>query len=595
MTKKIAKIGSKGLIAIAFSLFLLPQIAAANFSDVPVNHPQYEAINYLFEKGTVNGFDDGTFHPDELIKTVEFIAMAFRNIGYEPGAGLHSTPFTDVPADSWFAPYIAKAIQLNLLKVNPEFPRLFPVSPIARIDGFKFIAYLEGIPAPYITNTGTTSFQDVTNNLRDWYLIKAAENSGVFIAEDFPNFFPSSRLTRGDAAELLYKASVYRTNQGTELPLPFEILEESGELITDDADLVNDPTFPLLITVWSKINEDFIDRDLINNRDLIYGAIDGMVRSLDDPHSDFVTPNEAPEFEQLLDGTYEGIGTVLDTFDDRIVIISVIPGSPAEAAGLQSGDIIEKINGIDVSNLDIEEIITRLKGPAGTTVDITVDRNGIDEVFEVTRQEITLDTVLFDATNSTDIPESIGYIAIYQFTKTTGREFADILATTLESDPHGLIIDLRDNPGGFVSSAYEVLELFLEKGQIMTKIKMGGRFIDEEAQRTGDALEADMPIIILVNEASASAAEIVAGALQEHGKAVLIGEQTFGKGTVQEVNIYDDGSLFKLTVAEWFTPNDVNIDGVGITPDITAATTKDDILGLTDSQLELAIREIQKM
>ncbi|HLG25702.1 MAG TPA: S41 family peptidase, partial [Candidatus Gracilibacteria bacterium] len=260
-----------------------------------------------------------------------------------------------------------------------------------------------------------------------------------------------------------------------------------------------------------------------------------------------------------------------------------------EKAGLKVGDIIKKIDGISTTGLDANELIDSIKGPSGTTVQITVDRNGQLLDFSIVRGEITLETVLLEANSTTEVPDTIGYIAIYQFTGSTGADFDDMLSKTMAKNPKGLILDLRDNPGGYVEAAYEVLEQFVPKGETLAEMKISGKIIDELSQ-AGSTVT--VPMAVLVNEGTASSSEIVAGALQDHGLATLIGEQTYGKGTVQEVTVFTDGSFFKLSIAQWLTPDGHSVDNVGLTPDIIAKPTKDDVLGKTDSQLQRAIDEL---
>ena len=212
--------------------------------------------------------------------------------------------------------------------------------------------------------------------------------------------------------------------------------------------------------------------------------------------------------------------------------------------------------------------------------------------YKITRKAISMDTVLVEG--AINIPKNIGYIAIYQFTNSTASDFKKLLDGAMAENPDGLILDLRDNPGGYVSSAYEVLDSFVPKGEIIVKTNFKGNVINEPSNGPQETKTIKIPIVVLVNKYTASAAEIVAGALQDHKIATIIGEKTYGKGTMQEVNMYTDGSLFKMSIAEWLTPNNNKVNHLGIVPDITVIKTKDDALGKTDSILQRGITELKK-
>ncbi|HMR01536.1 MAG TPA: S41 family peptidase, partial [Candidatus Gracilibacteria bacterium] len=375
----------------------------------------------------------------------------------------------------------------------------------------------------------------------------------------------------------------------TELP-DFETFEFDDSYV-DGSSIIDNDKFPIFLNIWTKLNTESIYKDQFDPDDLIYGAISGMVQSIPDEQALFQDPESALEFEQSLTGNYEGIGTIIDIFEDQFLIVTVLNGAPADKAGLKAGDIILKIDGEEVSSYSIDDLLDAIKGPSGTSLTMTVDRDGHQMTFTVTREEIALDTVFFQS--SLDVPADIGYIAIYQFTETTALDFEQLLEETMASNPHGLIIDLRDNPGGYVDAALSILDLFIPEGEVIVSFNISGEKTYSTSTGAGNIPE-DFPIMILVNENTASASEIVAGAMQVHDVATLIGTQTFGKGTVQEVNFYNDGSLFKFTIAEWLTPDDQSINHTGLIPDIIVEETKSDAIGETDSQLEKAIQEIQK-
>ncbi|MCA9374606.1 MAG: S41 family peptidase [Candidatus Gracilibacteria bacterium] len=578
-------------IAAAMGIFLIiPQFALASFRDVGSLHPYYDAISSLEEKGIVKGVGENFFRPDEPVSKAAFFKIAFQHAGYLPTNGIYETPFTDVPADSWFAPYVKTALSLNLIKFNPDSPDFKGDQPITRLDALKLILPLEGIPAP-LNDSSPLIFQDVITDSLSIHYIKAAQNAGIFLPEEQPYFFPNRVLTRAEAAYLVHQAEIYRNSLSypTELP-DFETFELDNSYLNGSSIIDNDK-FPIFLNIWTKLNAESIYKDQFDPDDLIYGAISGMVQSIPDEQALFQDPESALEFEQSLTGNYEGIGTIIDIFEDQFLIVTILDGAPADKAGLKAGDIILKIDGEEVSSYSIDDLLDAIKGPSGTSLTMTVDRDGRQMTFTVTREEIALDTVFFQS--SLDVPADIGYIAIYQFTETTALDFEQLLEETMASNPHGLIIDLRDNPGGYVDAAISILDLFIPKGEVIVSFNISGEKTYTTSTGAGNIPE-DFPIMILVNENTASASEIVAGAMQVHDVATLIGTQTFGKGTVQEVNFYNDGSLFKFTIAEWLTPDEQSINHTGLIPDIVVEETKSDAIGETDSQLEKAIQEIQK-
>lgn len=583
---------SRILATITLLAFLIPQTVMAEFSDVSAEHPYHEAITSLEQKGIIKGYSDGSFKPDQLITKAEFFKILFNHAGYAAKEKLYETPFKDVHPGSWYAPYVQKALDLNLIIVNPEIPSFFPSEPMNRIDALKLILPLEGIPAPLITDETEITFEDVSPGSTYAHYVKAAQKAGIFLPEEQPYFFPLKSLTRGETAELLYRAQIWRQIYGDPLSLPSEQFFETTFDAGTGSSLIGNAKFPILLDVWSKINDSYLYQEEIDRDELIYGAIDGIVNTLSDQYTLFESPDSAQFIEDSLNGTYEGIGVVIDLFEDELLIISVIKNSPAEKAGVKAGDVITKVDDTEVTGLSITEVLDLIKGPSGTSVKITVKRSDTQSLtFTLIREEISINTVILQG--EFDVPSTIGYIAIYQFTETTGADFQQVVQETMGKNPKGLIIDLRDNPGGVLSDAYEVLDLLVPKGQIMVKLRFLNTVYDEKSNGPGNAAR-DIPMVVLINKNTASAAEIVAAALQDHDLATLLGETTYGKGTVQEINIYEDGSLFKLSIAEWLTPEGNKVDKVGLTPDITVMRTKDDALGKTDSQLERAIQELQK-
>lgn len=587
---QISKTARRLSISIFTFFILFPATALASFTDVPLDHQYINSITTLELDGIIKGYADGTYLPEKPITRAEFFKTVLQHVGYKPQEKIYETKYQDVPPGSWFAPYVKKASDLKIILYSSDFPNFYPSAPISRIDALRIILFLEGVPTPFDSSTELV-FEDIQEKSSSAYLVKAAQNAGIFIPEENPYFYPVKNLTRGETAELLYRAQIYRETNAYTLSITPNNSNIYVPFYTTENDLMDNPKYAIFLNVWDKLNEEYINSNIINQDELVYGAISGMVESLDDPYTIFEKPETANEIKDNLEGNFEGIGIVIDNFNQDFLIVTVLKDSPAMKAGLKAGDIILKIDNTDTSSLTIDELLQLIKGPSGSTVKLLILRDGTEKSFSVTRDLITLETVILP-TDSTEIPSSIGYIAIYQFTGGTASQFDALLTDTLAKNPKGIILDLRDNPGGYIDSAYDILGYFIPSGTTIAKIQLQGEIIPEKSGGTGKL--AGFPLVVLVNDKTASSAEIVTAALQETDSATIIGQTTYGKGTVQEVNIYTDGSLFKLSIAKWLTPSGKDINQIGITPDIIVEPTKDDLLGITDSQLQRAISELQK-
>ena len=321
-----------------------------------------------------------------------------------------------------------------------------------------------------------------------------------------------------------------------------------------------------------------------------YGAIRGVLDTLDDQNTGFLTPAEATSFMESIEGSFEGIGALVEWAEEEgaVRIIEPFEDQPAWNAGIRRGDLIIAINGQDVAELaNLNEAINRIKGPKGTEVNLTVRRDGLDDPLEfpVTRDLIDIPIVESDRYGDAD---QFAYVALKRFSSDAGAKLRDELEALLTNDTEGLIFDLRGNPGGLLREAIRVTSIFLEDERVLIE-----RFSDgsEEIYNTeGNAIVPDdLPIVVLVNKGSASASEIVAGALQDVERATLIGETTFGKGSVQLPHTLSDDSLLRVTIALWYTPADRSIDDTGLEPDIVIERTNEQIENEEDPQIDRAI------
>jgi carboxyl-terminal processing protease len=302
---------------------------------------------------------------------------------------------------------------------------------------------------------------------------------------------------------------------------------------------------------------------------LARGAIRGMVRVLNrgqDPFAVFYTPGGYHSFQELTSGRFSGIGVWLKQKDGELEIVSVLPSTPALRAGLRRGDVVETIDAEPVTDLTVDEAVARIKGKPGTDVTLGVARAGSFLSFTITRRSIELPNLVARKT-----AEQLGYIRLLGFARGAGRQLRAEVSDLVDEGVEGLVLDLRDNGGGLFSEGIDVASVFIDSGEIVTYRARSEPEKIYEAQ--GDAFE-DIPLVVLVNEGTASASEIVAGALQDSDRAILVGERTYGKGSVQQVFPLSDASAMKLTTGSYFTPEGRVIGGKGIEPDVEVGSTR---------------------
>lgn len=337
-------------------------------------------------------------------------------------------------------------------------------------------------------------------------------------------------------------------------------------------------TLKVFSEVLTLVGNNYVDTT--ESKELIYGAIRGMLTTLD-PHSSFMPPDVYKEMQIETQGSFGGLGIEITVREHHLTIVAPIDGTPADRAGLQPGDSIIRIDGELTKDMTLMEAVRKLRGPKGSKVTITILRNG-REPFDVS---ITRDIIEVHSVRASDLGDGIGYIRLTSFQERTRGDLDDALAKLRQSGMRGLILDLRNNPGGLLSQAVQVADLFLKKGQLIVYTEgraknQNLRFVDEQDNPQ------DFPMVVVVNRGSASASEIVAGALQDHQRAVLVGTPTFGKGTVQTVIPLNDGSGLRLTTARYFTPKRRAIDGVGMTPDIVVEPPKPKTTSKSQEQID---------
>lgn len=356
----------------------------------------------------------------------------------------------------------------------------------------------------------------------------------------------------GDAVPLQFTVKV---NQGTTTPLPKE---------------------ELLNAVWQIIQRDYYKKDEVNGDEAAYKAIEGMVSGLNDPYSTFFRPVGASEFSNGIKGEVSGIGAHVEDKGGMVIIVAPLPGSPAERAGLQTGDQILEADGHVLTGIGLDKAVGYIRGEKGTFVELKLLRAGIQISVRVERAIISIPEV------QVKWQGDIAIVELLQFGETTERQIRTVFTDVAKKKPKGIILDLRNNPGGLLSAADTVVSNFVPQGSVVAQVKSPSE-TRNEVTLDGPTVSDTTRVVVLVNKGSASASEIVAGALQDYKRATIVGETTFGKGSVQEVISFSGGEALKLTVANYFTPLGNKVDGIGIKPDI--AVTADD----RDAQLQRAL------
>lgn len=342
---------------------------------------------------------------------------------------------------------------------------------------------------------------------------------------------------------------------------------------------------------WNIINEKYVPatttEDVVTNDEKLYGAIKGLAASLNDPYTVFFPPVESEMFAADIRGNFEGVGMEVLAQEGAVTVIAPLKDSPASRAGIMAGDRIIRIDGKDTSGLTTEDAVRIIRGQKGTSVTLTIFREGVNEPFDV---KVVRDTINIPVINTKQLPGGVFVIELYSFSEQSPNLFRGALREFILSGSDKLVLDLRGNPGGYLEAAIDMASWFLPSSAVVVREDFGGNREERVYRSRGyDIFNDNLDFVILVDRGSASASEILAGALAEHGEAVLVGETTFGKGSVQElVDITSDTSL-KVTVARWLTPNGSTISEKGIEPQYQVSRTAADVMAGKDPQMDKAL------
>jgi carboxyl-terminal processing protease len=359
-----------------------------------------------------------------------------------------------------------------------------------------------------------------------------------------------------------------------------------GNLANENKNIPQSLNYSSVEQVYDTLRKDY-DGHLDQSK-LLDGLKQGLVTAAGDPYTEYMTSKEAQEFNGELSGTFSGIGAELSKDGNNIVIVSPLAGYPAEKAGLKPKDVLSQIDGKPAANLTVTEAVNKIRGPKGTSVKLTVIRNSEQELnFTVQREDISIPSV-----ESKVLDGNIGYLRISRFGEDTASLSQKAATDFKNQNVKGVIVDLRGDPGGLLPAAVDVSSLWLDNKLVLTE-RRGGTIIQSHQSKGTPTLKG-VPTVVLIDEGSASASEITAGALRDNAAATLIGTKSFGKGSVQQLENLQDGALLKVTIARWYTPKGRNIDKQGIEPDKNVKISDDDIKAGRDPQKDAAIQELSK-
>lgn len=361
-----------------------------------------------------------------------------------------------------------------------------------------------------------------------------------------------------------------------------------NRLETVSKNLPNNLNYADVEELYDRLRKNFDGQ--LTEAELIEGLKEGLVNAAGDQYTQYLTPEEAKEFDDDLSGTFSGIGARLMEDKNKMVMVETpLAGYPAEKAGLRARDVIVEINGESAYDLSVTEAVEKIRGEAGTEVKLTVVRDNREQLdFEITRQTITIPSV-----ESEILDGDVGYMQVARFDETTGQLARDAAQKFKDAKVKGVVLDMRNNPGGLLEAAVSLSGIWLPQGKEVLEEKRDGVTI-KTYDSSGPAILDGMPTVVLVNEGSASASEITAGALKDNGAATLIGKKTFGKGSVQTLERLPNGGVLKVTIARWYTPNGKNIDKEGIEPDKKVERSVEDIQNNRDPQKDAAVEQLRK-
>ncbi len=555
----------KGLLALLISISVVGSASVWAYTDVPSDSPYYYAVEFLRRLDILSD-KVSELKVDMPITRAEFIRylVQVNNRKFKADDKPVKLPFKDTRNNAWYASYFDEAIRLGILDENEKKVR--PFENIRKSEALELLFHSKSIPIPKVYQ-GDVPYRDLKDSPLAPMVMRALQLK-ITTPQSKTLFGLSQRLKKADAILM-----VFLMEEVTVAP------PELKEQAQPETALNEDFKLQKIITAWKLLLKNYVDKDKLDPTALGDAALHALMKSLDDPYSVYLDEAENASFSDDLGGHVEGIGAMVGFDKDKnLSIIAPIADSPAEKAGLKPGDIIRLVNGTDIKGMALEKAVSLIKGPKGTSVTLSIERAG--QPLDVT---IVRDAIIIKALSFSIKDGNIMYIHLLQFSQSSPQEFAKVAeAIKANSDIKGIVLDMRDDPGGLLDAALSILNHFLKPESAAVKIKYNAYSYTQYA--TGPAELGNYPLMVMINKGSASASEIVAGALQDFKIGTVVGTQSFGKGTVQELNYFKDKSSIKMTIAKWLTPLGHSIQGQGITPDIEIPVPE----GQTSEDFQLA-------
>ncbi len=564
----------KKLITTILTFLLISNSALAFYTDVPTSHKYYDSIKTLYDAGLLP--DETALNPDETLKYADYykFILAFAQVDLSTSINL---PYSNTDNFADYAKYLQTAINYKILNAPAgefNFSRT-----ISKKMALSMLFKLFGIGINYFPEQSTFPFTDIKIISDTAGIAMKTLELGIVEEKNPTHFNLAKRLSIAEFIDYFYKVREYAPETALNLTISTESIYSKTE-----KELLDNDNFDVLLDIWTKLQTDYYYKNDLEDDTLILGAIRGLVEEIEDLYTVFQEGDDAEKFFQSLSNEYEGVGMTVEEIDGKAIVISPFKESPAEKTGLKPNDIIIEVDGENVIDQTLLYIVNKIKGPAGSKVKITVLRGQDEFEFEITRESIIYENIQYELLKKSG--KEIGYIEIITFGTTVYDDFVNAAEKLIEKKPDGFIIDMRNNPGGYMDAAINIAGLFADESIPVVYLEYSNGK-KEEYSSDGNGLLKDYEIVILINEGSASASEILAGALQDHNLATVVGVNSFGKATVQSLINYSNGSLFKYTISKWLTPLETDIDANGITPDIEIENDGD-----TDAQLNRAVKEI---
>jgi C-terminal peptidase prc len=565
----------KKIVAIFISLTITTLASStgvfAFYQDIEQDNPHYQAITILYSLGKLP--ESTHFNPEKPLNKADLYKILIEYSG-APLAEKVEHQFIDLESSSDYDLYLQTAINHEL--ITPYSNWFGAKKTISLQEALSETFKALGIGTTTLYNLELFPFEDIEPNSEIASIAYKAYQLGLITG---PNFSGTNTITKGEFAELLYfideqeNYSIYG-QQGYEFPA-----------ISITSELEANPKYYILENVYDSLQHEYFYQEELNDDDLIYNAIQGLLEGVDDPYTSFQEPLDANQYFESLEGELQGIGIVIEILDNKVTIVTPLKDSPAEQAGLKANDIITTVDNEEIDPENINDVVSRIRGKAGTKVTIGINRDGQNKSFEIERGFIIVETVSYEILKSGN--KNIAHIQITNFGEKTYTELVSTLNELDEKGINGYILDLRNNPGGYIDIAVSIVSLLSNEVETAVEISYNSGvkesyFTDGNGQLSGEK------VVTLVNQGSASASEILAGFIQDNEIGLIIGQNTFGKGSVQRLTEFSDNSLFKYTIAKWVTPAGQDISEHGITPD--KLVNQIDNSG-KDEQLEAALEE----